>query len=181
MWARKPPDRPMALDVQCDKSSNRRFRLIALAIMVSFSRSTAMCDPHASDRVGVLPEAPARTCLATCRCCPRRSREPYDNASAPHEVHPPERCHALAEILIMAATSTPIMLSLKRDSHRNRRRPTICAHLALPQQPMPGPSTQGEPLPSHGLEREGQSEGSVVVGSRYCFPNVGASSAKGLC
>ena len=171
MWARKLPDRPMVLDVQCNKASNspKSYRVTVLhwlaypslpvpppldgpigvgfaspsifrhradhrigrpivahihcmVLVVSERPSIPACRPRIilhrvdyslahvtasyrlcsnlarrGDRIldvltvhlgairaratepGVLPDVPARTCLLTSRCGPRRSREPCDN------------------------------------------------------------------------------------------------------
>src|SRR5262245_50749842 len=76
-------------------------------------------------------------------------------ASAPHDVQLPERCYPSGDVLTIAATSTHNVVG---------EAPTVTGvavnqrPLPLPQQPVPGPSTQGKPkvectaLPSHGRE-----------------------------
>jgi hypothetical protein len=117
IWTRKPPDCPMVLDVQRKKSSNSPMSY--RVTIIELARPSLAAPMTTGGR------------LHRCQFLKRLFRQ-----RVYHRVGRPIVAHNHWTVLVRQCQS---------DSHRNRSETTICAPLALPQQPVPGPSTQGEP------------------------------------
>jgi len=76
MWARKPPDRAMVLDVQRNKCSNA----IGLRLSTWLAYTSLPLPPPVDGSIGV-------------------SFSSRLSILCPHDVHPTERCHPSGEVL----------------------------------------------------------------------------------